>query len=645
MSAESHPLLADAETALRRASEDTARRIEASVAATLGDAVSTLRGDIAAQAGGGEHFAMLQARLDALEAAGPEIARSITEIMNARLDAVDDHLADLTRTLTQHPAWDLETGFQQLHADIGALAETASQNAIHQISADAMRQIVSDAMRDMPQPARLDIEATVTLPVLTAIEEAVGRFIAASPQHHADSPVSMPPVSDLSLAHVMRDELAAAQAGHSQDIRKMETRLGALQDSVAALTEQLRAAREATERADLLAHANAMAVAGPRNDVSAASLQVAAAHTESHGAYAPPEPAVAPVRQTSTGQTSPVQTSPVPASPALASPSDAPSPAAIKSRLIAAARRANAAPRQPRRDVRTASGGAGAPGRVNKTMLRWLRGKGLLWAAAVVIGAGAMPLLAPALRALPDAILPPAGEAARLPAERAPEKIGSHLTASAHPASIVDDPAALYALGDRIAEGAAVGSPKLAASLLEKAAERGQAPAQYRIARLYEKGAGVPKDARRARAWYARAADQGNVRAMHNLAVMYADGSLGSTDYKAAASWFRKAAERGLADSQYNLGVLLARGLAGETNPTEAWTWFDIGARSGDQEAAARRNEVAAGLAPDALQSARTAAAAWRPAPINTQANDPPPTTAKTGSTAGAEPAKGERPV
>lgn len=630
LSAASHPLFADAETALRRASEDAARRIEASVAATLGDAVSTLRGDIAAQAGGGEHFAMLQARLDALEAAGPEIARSITEIMNARLDAVDDHLADLTRTLTQHPAWDLETGFQQLQAGIGALAETASQNALHQISADAMRQIVSDAMRDMPQPARLDIESTVTLPVLTAIEEAVGRFIAATPQHHAAAPVSMPPVSDLSLAHVMRDELAAAQAGHSQDIRKMETRLGALQDSVAALTEQLRAAREATERADLLAHANAMAVAGPRNEVSAASVQVAAAHTESHGAYAPPEPAVAPVRQT----------------PSIhASPSDAPSPAAIKSRLIAAARRANAAPRQPRRDVRTASGGASAHGHGNKTMLRWLRGKGLLWAAAVVIGAGAMPLLAPALRALPDAILPPAGEAARLPTERAPEKIGSHLTASAHPASIVDDPAALYALGDRIAEGASVGSPKLAASLLEKAAERGQAPAQYRIARLYEKGAGVPKDARRARAWYARAADQGNVRAMHNLAVMYADGSLGSTDYKAAASWFRKAAERGLADSQYNLGVLLARGLAGETNAAEAWTWFDIGARSGDQEAAARRNEVAAGLAPDALQSARTAAAAWRPAPVNAQANDPPAPPAKTGSTAGAEPAKGERPV
>ncbi|GHE77909.1 hypothetical protein GCM10019059_41060 [Camelimonas fluminis] len=618
-------VLVTPESALRQAGEDAARRIEAAVAATLGEAVSALRGDIAAQARGGEHLSVLPARLDALEAAGPEIVRSVTGVMNERLDAVDDHLADLTRTLTQHPAWDLETGLQQLHAEIGALADATSQNALRQVPADAMRQIVAEALRDIPQPAFPDIEATVTLPMLAAIDEAVGRVIAANTQREADAPASMPQASDLTLTHSMRDELAAAQAEHSQDIRKMENRLGALQDSVSALTEQLRAAREASERADLIAHANAMAVAGPRREAGAPPVNMAPAPAESHAAYTLAEQAVAPARQIS--------------------PGDSPSPTEIKSRLIAAARRANAAPRQARRDVRTTTAGPAAAGRSNKAMIRWLRGKGLLWAAAIVISAGAMPLLAPALRALPDAILPPTVENARLPAERAPEKIGSYLTTSGHPASIVDDPAALYALGDRIAEGSSVGSPKLAASLLEKAAERGQAPAQYRIARLYEKGAGVPKDARRARSWYARAADQGNVRAMHNLAVMYADGSLGPADYKTAATWFRKAAERGLADSQYNLGVLLARGLAGEANPTEAWVWFDIGARSGDQEAAARRKEVAAALAPDALQSAQTTAAAWRPAPVNIQANDPPAAAAKTGSTAGAEIAMGDRPV
>jgi len=617
----------DTDSLLRRIGEETARRIEASIAATLGEAIATLRGDIAAHAVDGGRFAMLDARLEALEAAGPGIARAIASAMDERLDAVDDHLADLTRTLTRHPAWDLENGLQQLDARLATLADAAGESALRQVSADAMRQIVDDALRNLPQPTLPDLEASVTQPVLAAIDAAVARFAATQkPEEAREEPrpvAAMPAVSDFSLAHAIRDDMAAAQAGHAQDIRSMATRLGALQDSVSALTEQLRAAREASERADMLAHANAMAVAGPRGDITTAPAEAPPARDNRPATSLPAEPSAAPVRQT---------------------PAGAPTPSEMKSRLIAAARRANATGRDTRRDGRPAERTPTPAIRRDRAMARWLRGKGLLWVAAVVIGAGSVPLLAPALRALPDAILPPSGETAGQPAARAPEKIGSHLTTSAHPASIVDDPAALYALGDRIAEGSATGSPKLAASLLEKAAERGQAPAQYRIARLYEKGAGVAKDARRARAWYARAAGQGNVRAMHNLAVMYADGSLGQADYGAAATWFRKAAERGLGDSQYNLGVLLARGLAGKADPAEAWMWFDIGARGGDQEAAARRNEIAASLTPEALQAAREAAAAWRSAPVDTQANDPP-ATAGAGTTAGAQPAKNAHPV
>ncbi len=616
----------DTDSLLRQVGEETARRIEASIAATLGEAFSTLRGDLAARAADGERLAMLGARLEALEAAGPEIARSIARAMDERLDAVDGHLADLTRTLARHPAWDLENGLQQLHARLATLADAAGENALRQVSADAMRRIVDDALRSIPQPTLPDLETSVTQPVLAAIDAAVARFAATQKrEEEREEPrpaAAMPAVSDFSLAHAIRDDVAAAQAGHTQDIRTMATRLDALQDSVSALTGQLRAAREASERADMLAHANAMAVAGPRGDITAAMDDASPAPVGRQTASLPESPA--PARQ--------------------APPAGAPTPSEMKSRLIAAARRANATGRDTRRDGRPAERAPMPAIRRDRPMARWLRGKGLLWAAAVIIGAGSVPLLAPALRALPDAILPAPGDNAGQPAERAPEKIGSHLTTSAHPASIVDDPAALYALGDRIAEGSATGSPRLAASLLEKAAERGQAPAQYRIARLYEKGAGVARDPRRARDWYARAAGQGNVRAMHNLAVMYADGSLGPADYGAAATWFRKAAERGLGDSQYNLGVLLARGLAGKADPAEAWVWFDIGARGGDQEAAARRNEIAASLAPEALQAARDASAAWRPAPVDVQANDPP-ATGGAGTTAGAQPAKGARPT
>ncbi|MCJ7526928.1 MAG: sel1 repeat family protein, partial [Methyloceanibacter sp.] len=54
---------------------------------------------------------------------------------------------------------------------------------------------------------------------------------------------------------------------------------------------------------------------------------------------------------------------------------------------------------------------------------------------------------------------------------------------------------------------------------LERAASAGLAPAQYRLAVLYERGQGVAKDLGRARSWYQAAAEKGNVKAMHNLAV------------------------------------------------------------------------------------------------------------------------------
>lgn len=650
--------------ALRQSAEETSRRIEAAIAAAVDGAVQTLRNDIFAGTADQAWLQPLRERLEALEAASAVIARSVSAAVDERLDAVDDHLADLTRTLTRHPGWDVETGISHLQNELATLTQTVCETAVQQIPEDVLLQVIRKALQETPQLARQDIESSVTQPVLAAIDAAVTR-LAAHPQRAAPVLATADQAATAAtFAHAVRDELATVRAGQIQDIRQVETRLGALQDSVVELTEQLRMAREATEQADSVAHANALAVAGSRatptytparaqtyNETPARSHPVM---TEAAARVAPALPRTA-------------QLQPLPT----------PSPAEIKSRFINAARRANVTPndgpdgpaapagawRKPgsvqhgtgaaQRGTGAAQHGKGAAQRnaavaSRKLVASWLRGKGLLWAAAAVIIAGAVPLLAPALRALPGALLqPPADNGSPATAASTQVKIGSHLTTSvAHAASIVDDPAALYALGDRIAEGALVGSPKLAASLLEKAAERGQAPAQYRIARLYEKGAGVPKDAQRARAWYARAADQGNVRSMHNLAVLYANGSIGAADYAAATSWFRKAAERGLSDSQYNLGVLLARGLGGPMNAKEAWVWFDIGARNGDLEAAARREELAANLTPDVLADARDAAKIWRPTPVNAIANDPAAVAApQPDATAGAGPTKPDRPV
>ena len=183
--------------------------------------------------------------------------------------------------------------------------------------------------------------------------------------------------------------------------------------------------------------------------------------------------------------------------------------------------------------------------------------------------------------------------------------------------------AAQYEFATRLAEGrGAARDLKAAAIWFEKAAGQGLAPAQYRLGSLYEKGLGVARDPALARAWYQRAADKGNARAMHNLAVLTAEGAGGKPDYAAAAGWFKKAAEYGIRDSQYNLAILYARGLGIEQNLTQSYVWFAAGAAQGDEDAAKKRDEVAAKFDAKTLAQARAAAEAFRAKTPDLAANE-----------------------
>jgi localization factor PodJL len=152
-----------------------------------------------------------------------------------------------------------------------------------------------------------------------------------------------------------------------------------------------------------------------------------------------------------------------------------------------------------------------------------------------------------------------------------------------------------------------------AARWLQKSADAGFAPAQFRLASLNEKGEGVKKDVQAARRLYLAAAGKGNAKAMHNLAVLYAEGIDGKPDYKAASEWFRKAAGHGVTDSQYNLAILFARGIGVQTNLVESYKWFALAAANGDSDAAKKRDEVAARLDPTTLATAKLQVQAFIP--------------------------------
>lgn len=198
------------------------------------------------------------------------------------------------------------------------------------------------------------------------------------------------------------------------------------------------------------------------------------------------------------------------------------------------------------------------------------------------------------------------------------------------------DALALFEIGARFTDGrnGLTADQKQAASWYQLSADKGFAPAQYRLGSMYEKGNGVERDIAKARGLYEQAANQGNASAMHNLAVLYASGALGQQDYATAASWFSKAANLGITDSQFNLAILCARGNGVPADLEESYKWFAIAAKAGDKDAAQKRDEVANAMKPDQLERARAKADLWKPEPLDNRANliDIPDEWAGTGA-------------
>ncbi|HEX5379516.1 MAG TPA: SEL1-like repeat protein, partial [Phenylobacterium sp.] len=188
-------------------------------------------------------------------------------------------------------------------------------------------------------------------------------------------------------------------------------------------------------------------------------------------------------------------------------------------------------------------------------------------------------------------------------------------------------------LSDRFAEAAKAVEARTPGGLdeLKALAELGHAPAQFYLARLYEKGEyGLKADPVISRRWTERAAEGGDRRAMHNLGMAFISGSGGAKNSTTAAQWFRRAAELGLVDSQFNLATLYERGLGVSLNPAEAYKWYLIAAKTGDADARKRADQVKAQLSPDARVVAEQAAGAYRPASPN--ASTAPTATADLGA-------------
>ncbi len=181
--------------------------------------------------------------------------------------------------------------------------------------------------------------------------------------------------------------------------------------------------------------------------------------------------------------------------------------------------------------------------------------------------------------------------------------------------------------GDRIAQYL-IGQARIdaqdhagAAGLIRASAEAGLPIAQYRLAKMHEKGLGMPRDLQAARVWTEKAARGGNVKAMHDLAVFMAEGEGGPQNYVNAVEWFAEAARHGVIDSQFNLAILYQEGIGVSPNLAEALFWFEVAARQGDPAAPDKVQELRGLVSAEAAEVARSRAMNWQAARADSIAN------------------------
>jgi len=155
------------------------------------------------------------------------------------------------------------------------------------------------------------------------------------------------------------------------------------------------------------------------------------------------------------------------------------------------------------------------------------------------------------------------------------------------------------------------GVPKDHAEALKwfrKAAEQGHAEAQYGLVMSYAFGFGVPKDNAEAIKWCRKAAEQGHAEAQVYLGRIYDKGDGVPEDAAEAAKWFRKSAEQGDSYGQFRLGTMYANGAGVPEDNAQAFVWFSVAAASGLTTASENRDSIKGELTPTQLEKGQARA-------------------------------------
>lgn len=130
-------------------------------------------------------------------------------------------------------------------------------------------------------------------------------------------------------------------------------------------------------------------------------------------------------------------------------------------------------------------------------------------------------------------------------------------------------------------------NPSVGERWMLRAAEQGDAEAQFWLGFGYEHTWFGTADPQEALKWYKRAAEGGDPDAQFELGQRYEDGEGVEQNYKLAAEWFRKAAEHapdlgGAGEGRNRLGLLYMEGLGVPLDYVQAYFWFSLNGPEGN---------------------------------------------------------------
>jgi TPR repeat protein len=154
----------------------------------------------------------------------------------------------------------------------------------------------------------------------------------------------------------------------------------------------------------------------------------------------------------------------------------------------------------------------------------------------------------------------------------------------------------------------------------ESKAQAGDALAQNVVGMAYKYGIGTEQNHAVSLAWFRKAADQGDADAQFNLGRIYgkATGTYATMraapqDDVEAVKWYRRSAEQDYRPAQFNLAEIYAEGSGGvPRDDVLAYFWMSLAASGGDQAAAQKLERYAAHLSAAQIDSARGLVADWK---------------------------------